>query len=534
MALKIDIRHMWLIAVPVCVLAVAAVNLFFPRDLPEDPITRFAVLQKAGLPAAAETALEKALDRDPENLFLNYRYINNHFDITGKRDDARVTRRYQDLTKDEETADLGNYGLGLIESRRENYDSAYACYQRVSNRRQQYLNNSIGYTLLNRQRYNEAETFFLREIDLDANVEGAVSNLVNLYQRERDWKKIGLLARDTVTARFVGIGTRRTLAFRSRDIIRYARLVFYEPLRQARMSGILAALLICLIWFVYFWRIDIFEQEPIAYSLIALALGGLATFFVFPLGDALYAWNAIKLNGQWLNDLVYTVVHVGVVEEAVKIAPVFLIVLLSRQVNEPVDLIIYGGLSALGFATVENILYFTSYGLNIAYTRFLSSTVLHMSMTGYICYQWAQARYLRRRSPVIAVILGFLLAVLAHGLYDYFILGPFKYGMLSTVILLLLAIAFGRMINNSLNFSPFFQERPARFARLSNYSLMFSAAAVLLVIGFLYDNFFLATTLANRRLWSLATGTVFSVIVIFTALGDFKLSVGTLRPLFRK
>lgn len=534
MTRKLDIRHMWLAAIPLAVLTVAAVNIFLRHDLPEDPIVRFAALQKAGLPAEAEKALEQALGRDPENLYLNYRYINNHFDIPGKRDDAKLTRRYQDLTKDEETVDLGNYGLGLIESRKNNYDAAWSYYQLVFNRRQKYLNNSLGYVLMNRQRFDEAETYFLREIELDANVEGAVSNLVNIYQKQRNLRKLALLARDDKTGRFIGTGTRRYIAFRSGDIGRYVSLMFFEPLRQARLSGIAAALLICLTWFVFFWRIDIFEQEPIAFSLTALALGGLSTFFVFPLGDALYAWDAVRLNGQWLNDLIYTFLHVGVVEEAVKLAPVFLIVLFSRQVNEPIDLIIYGSLSALGFATVENVLYFTSYGLNIAYTRFLSSTVLHMSMTGFICYCWAKTRYIRVRRPVFAIGFGFLMASLAHGLYDYFLLGPFKYGLMSWVILAYLAIAFGRMINNSLNFSPFFEERPARYERLTNYSLMFSAAVILLIAGYFYDNFLLSTTLANSRIWSLALSTIFTVLVVFTSLGDFKLSSSTLLPLFKK
>jgi len=534
MTWKIDIRHMWLIVIPIAGLTVAAVNIFLRHGLPADPIPRFAALQKAGMPAEAEKALEQALDRDPENLYLNYRYINNHFDITGTRDDAQLTRRYEDLTKDEETADLGNYGLGLIESRKNNYDAAWSFYQLVFNRRQKYLNNSLGYVLMNRQRYDEAETYFQREIELDANIEGAVSNLVNIYQKQRNWKKLTQLARDDKTGRFIGTGIRRYIAFRSGAIARYAYLMFFEPLRQARITGIAAALLICLTWFVFFWRVDIFEQEPIAFCLTALVLGGLSTFFVFPLGDALYAWDAVRLNGQGLNDLIYTILHIGVVEEAVKLAPVFLIVLFTRQVNEPVDLIIYGSLSALGFATVENVLYFTSYGLNIAYTRFLSSTVLHMSMTGFVCYCWAKARYIRVRSPVWAIGLGFLLASVAHGLYDYFLLGPFKFGLMSWAILAYLAIAFGRMINNSLNFSPFFQERPARYERLSNYSLMFSTAVVLLVLGFVYDNFFLATDLADRRLWSLASSTVLTVLVVFTSLGDFKLSLGTLVPLFKK
>jgi len=533
MTWKIDIRHLWLIVIPIAGLTVAAVNIFLRHDLPTDPIPRFAALQKAGMPAEAEKALEQALTGDPHNIYLHYRYINNHFDIKGGRNDEKFNQRYQALAENEETADLGNYGLGLIESRKTNYEQARLCYQRVVNRRQKYLNNSIGYVLMYQRRYGEAENYFLREIELDNNVEGAVTNLSSLYQKQRNWKKLAPLAREVKTGRFIGTGTRRYLAFRSGDIALYLRWMFYEPLRQVQFTGILAALLIGLTWFVYFWRIDIFEQEPLAVSLATLALGGLMTFFVFPLGDALYAWNAVKLNGQGLNDLLYSVLHIGVVEEAVKLVPVFIVVLLSRQVNEPVDLIIYGSLSALGFATVENILYFTSYGLNIAYTRFLSSTVLHLAMTGFVCYCWAKARYIRVRSPVFAIGFGFLLAVVAHGLYDYFLLGPFKFGILSMAILLGLAVVYGRTINNSLNFSPFFQERPARFQRLSNYSLMFSAAVILLIAGHLYDNFLLSTALANSRMWSLATNTVISVLVIFMSLNDFKISSDTLRPLFK-
>lgn len=534
MTIRFDIRHLWLYVIPLAALAVAGVNVFGRHGLPQDPDRRIAAFQRAEMTADAERELAAALDRDSLDLDLNYRYINNHFEIKAGRNNQPLLDRYQALAADERTADLGHYCLGLIFSREKDYKRALDYYDQVLNRHQKYLNNSVGYALMFLKREDEAEIYLHREIELAGNIEGAVSNLVNIYLKQKAWKKLDQLARAQPTGRYVATGTRRYLAFRQGDLAQYLRLMFVEPLRRVQLGGVLAALLIGLTWFVYFWRIDIFEQEPLVISLAALILGGAATFLTFPLGDGLFALNAVKLNGQWLNDLIYSVLHIGVVEEAAKFLPVVLVVLFSRQVNEPVDLVIYGSLSALGFATLENVLYFTQYGLHIAYSRFLTATVLHMSMTGFISYCWAKARYIRIRNPILPVLGGFALAAVAHGLYDYFILGPLNFGILSIGILLLLAVVYGRIINNCLNFSPFFKERPARYERLSNYSLMFSAAVVLLVIGHCWDNFNLSTTIANHRLWTLIASTVVSVLIVFTALNDFKLSRETLYPLLKK
>ena len=534
MTIRFDIRHLWLYVIPLAALAVVGVNIFGRHDLPAAPDRRIAALQRAEMTADAEKELTAALNRDSLDLDLNYRYINNHFEIKGGRNDQPLLDRYQALTTDERTADLGHYCLGLILSREKDYKRALDYYDQVLNRRQKYLNNSVGYVLMYLKRDDEAEIYLHREIELAGNIEGAVSNLVNIYLKHKAWKQLDQLARAQPTGRYIATGTRRYLTFRQGNFAQYLRLMFVEPLRRVQLGGVLAALLICLTWFVYFWRIDIFEQEPLAVSLVTLALGGLMTFIVFPLGDALYAWNAVKLNGQWLNDLLYSVLHIGVVEEAAKFQPVVFVVIFSRQVNEPVDLVIYGSLSALGFATLENVLYFTQYGLHIAYSRFLTATVLHMSMTGFISYCWAKARYIRIRNPILPVLGGFIAASVAHGLYDYFILGPLNFGILSVGIILLLAVVYGRIINNCLNFSPFYKERPARYERLSNYSLMLSAAVVLLVIGHCWDNFNLSTTIANHRLWALVSSTVVSVLIVFTALNDFKLSRETLYPLLKK
>lgn len=77
---------------------------------------------------------------------------------------------------------------------------------------------------------------------------------------------------------------------------------------------------------------------------------------------------------------------------------------------------IYGSLSALGFATLENAHYFGRLGLGIVFWRFLLSTVLHMALTSIPCYAWAYAAHVRRRGSALLPVLGGLAAAaLLHG-----------------------------------------------------------------------------------------------------------------------
>jgi hypothetical protein len=169
-------------------------------------------------------------------------------------------------------------------------------------------------------------------------------------------------------------------------------------------------------------------------------------------------------------------------------------------------------------------MYFTGFGIGIAFTRFLFSTVIHMAMTSIICYQWARARFIDLRNPVLGIIKGFLIASVLHGLFDYFIIGPFKaLSVLSLFLVLALAVIYGRMITNLLNCSPFFDARLSTSRALHNFSLLFSTAAVLFIITYLYNNFHFSTGIANRKIVEVFSSTVVSVAVVFGALGAFTL-----------
>ncbi|MCB0779423.1 MAG: PrsW family intramembrane metalloprotease, partial [Flavobacteriales bacterium] len=88
--------------------------------------------------------------------------------------------------------------------------------------------------------------------------------------------------------------------------------------------------------------------------------------------------TGMALTGDLWDDLVYSVVAIGLVEEVVKLLPYLLIWRLTRQVDEPFDHLLYGSIAALGFAFMENTLYLESTRLTAVTGRALLASVAHM------------------------------------------------------------------------------------------------------------------------------------------------------------
>jgi len=523
------IRHPLPFALLLLVLVIAVVNVSAYRELPADPAARLDVLLSADLPSEARPVLEELLASEPLSMKWNYLFVNNEYrlGLIGEDGEGEATDRYRELVEQDDGADVGNYSLGLISGLAGDWDQALVNFGRVHDTRLEYLNNSIGYVLREQGEPARAESYFRTEIEIGGNVSGAVTNLLLIYFEEGRLDQVRALVDDEVTGAYVSMQDLRVLAFRSGDVAGYMWLTFAAPFGRIAVLAALSALLICAMWFVYLWRIDIFEQEPLPLLMATLVLGGFFALTSFVLGDLLSLVLPLTLGGDWLNDLIFSLLHIGLVEEIAKFLPVLLIITLSKQANEPVDYLIYGSLSALGFATLENSFYFTTYGLGIVFVRFLTSTVLHLSMTSIVCYSWARARYIKPGNPVVAILVGLLIATVAHGLFDYFIIGPVTELLpLSIAILVVLAVAYGLMLRNSLRASPFFRVEQVGSRRLVNYELMLSTAVVLLVIGYVFTNFQLSTELAGYQLLVTAWSSPVAVAAVFVALGEIGLKPG--------
>lgn len=225
--------------------------------------------------------------------------------------------------------------------------------------------------------------------------------------------------------------------------------------------NIIGALFIAFIWLYYLKRLDVFQPESWFNILIVFVAGMITPVFVLkiaPLFD-LIGWD---INGELFNDFIYSVFGIGFLEELAKILPVLLIIMVGSKTEEPINYIIFASASALGFATTENIMYFENHGSEIFSLRALLSALGHMTDTSIVAYAFVIYSFSKKRNAVLLFFYFLLLAALAHGLYDFFLINQSfgGYGFFLTLICYFIFIEIWATINNNcLNNSAHFDKR---------------------------------------------------------------------------
>ena len=138
-----------------------------------------------------------------------------------------------------------------------------------------------------------------------------------------------------------------------------------------------------------------------------------------------------------------------------KILPVALVYLCTREIDEPVDWMEYACLSALGFSVEENYGYLWDLGANGGVARIFGSTPFHLAASGILGLCIARARHGGGRRPL--AFLGALLGVsLAHGAFDFLIVwGRGRFVWVDLLLSLAMAAVFIRMLGSVETLSPF-------------------------------------------------------------------------------
>ena len=144
--------------------------------------------------------------------------------------------------------------------------------------------------------------------------------------------------------------------------------------------------------FVLIYRLDLYEREPVSLALGAFAWGALAAT-ALSLDAA--GWDQVvaqafgaEFSARWA-----PAITAPLIEETLKGAGIVLIYLIARdEVDDVMDGFVYGALCGLGFAVVEDVLYFmAAFGgtpagvLEGFYVRVLSSGLYgHVLYTGLV------------------------------------------------------------------------------------------------------------------------------------------------------
>jgi RsiW-degrading membrane proteinase PrsW (M82 family) len=250
------------------------------------------------------------------------------------------------------------------------------------------------------------------------------------------------------------------------------------------ISTAFAALVSATMWIDYFRRIDVFEREKIGPLVIALIIG------CFTPSIALYIYSLFNKigfheNGNFTNDLIYSIIGVGVNEELSKIIGVAIVLtIFKKRINEPIDILIYAGVTAIGFSMVENFKYFSLYGIKIITPRTFYSSLEHIINTTLIVYGFYRFKLFKKGNRFLNILLTFLFAISSHGLFDFFLMDS-SLGYLTaflSIIIYLVGINFWvQMLNNANNYSIFFDYNKINYTNKIFYRLVFWYSITVLI-----------------------------------------------------
>ena len=190
-----------------------------------------------------------------------------------------------------------------------------------------------------------------------------------------------------------------------------------------------------LVWLFYYLRKDL-HPEPKKMILKMFLLGCLITAPVF------FIQVGLVKGLHQLAILPFLIIHptvleiikwfliIALSEELLKYVVVKLGVLGNSALDEPLDIMLYMVVVALGFAAVENVFYLFSPIDNISLSsmlqttliisviRFVGATFLHTLCSALVGY-FAALASLRNKKGLLLTVTGIVLAVLLHGWYDF-------------------------------------------------------------------------------------------------------------------
>jgi len=199
------------------------------------------------------------------------------------------------------------------------------------------------------------------------------------------------------------------------------------------IAGILVILFLSfvpmLLYAMVLWWLDRYEKEPLGLLTVAFLWGAIPSIVLALIMQVVLDVPVMAISNS---NLTYELLGASVVapltEEGIKaVALVLLLLFLRREIDSPLDGLIYGGVVGFGFAAVENVFYLfgalSEGGLGSVFgLAFLRAGVFGLNHAMYTAFTGlGVALSLEIRQPplkIVSVVVGFALAVGAHALHN--------------------------------------------------------------------------------------------------------------------
>ncbi|MDQ3109100.1 MAG: PrsW family intramembrane metalloprotease [Bacteroidota bacterium] len=524
----------------VVVLIVAFVTLNFTLKEPEfsSADEQLDYGTKTAQPWLVSQAYRERVEKDSLNIENHFHLVDMHFnEFQYDGPDIRLYNReehfiyvyYSKLaaSTDPAKADLGNLFLGIFYYHKGEFVFAEKSLKQIKDTTLKYMNNYLGMVNYYFRRADEAKENLDREIKLNGYLEGAYYNLSRIYSFENNAEKMKQLVYNPISKPFIPYTLRKEVYIQNKDVGSYFKDRLAEIFKNTNFIGFAGAFLILVIWIMYLLRVNIHRSKNL-FGVCSIVL--LSALFVFPvwlLYDFYKYALHFELTGGIINDAFYCIFGIGVIEELVKIIPFLLVLRFTKVIKEPIDYIMYASLSALGFAFVENFMYFRDGSLNIMHTRALTASIAHMIFSSIIAYGLILAKFKYKKNSVTFFVLFFLIAAFAHGFYDFWLLNKVvsDYWIMTFLCLLVAVQVYASFINNALN-NPTSLNTNVQLNTMRLASDLAAALVFVFIFEYVCLAFIYGPTIGNRELISSMLGGGYMILFLSIRLSNIDIFPG--------
>lgn len=459
--------------------------------------------------------------RYPDSLELQFRHIDylvryhklshNQISIDStkvKKETLVLLRTYVEIVSDAPSIRLSR--LNAIP-----YDYPFANYIRA-----------LAYRAFNPLDFKRTDYHLKRETNNHPNCQRAWEFRWTLYLTDHD-KELAALMHNEHAIPFVPEGFRNDYYFRHGEYDRYAATIIESRFYDVTLITLISAFFVSFVWILFLRSMDVFNREKWWHIGLVFVAGGVFTLFCLPIYDYADVVLNFHINGDPFNDFMYCFLIIGGGEELVKLLPWVLFAIFSRRFQEPFDYILYASVTALGFAFTENLMYLEDTGSIVS--RSILSTVAHMFDASVVAYAVILSKYkFKQRFWKLATpVIGFILAALCHGFYDYWLISPAAEGYYYiTLLFFLLSLHVWFFFkNNAMNNSGFFGNAGAFNVAFQQDLLTFSMLG-LLILEYVFVSFEFGALEGNEVIGRRAIIVVVFVIYLSFILRKLKLKKG--------
>lgn len=185
------------------------------------------------------------------------------------------------------------------------------------------------------------------------------------------------------------------------------------------MGGVMPALL----WLWFWLKEDRLHPEPKARIMLVFLAGMVSVFFVLPLEKFIFTAIFSSIS-------IATVILWAGTEELFKYIASYWTALKGKDLDEPIDAIIYMITAALGFSALENALFLSnlidvglfSQTLLTGNSRFIGATLLHTASSASIGVMIGLSYYKKPWVKKIFLFTGIASAIVLHTVFNLFII----------------------------------------------------------------------------------------------------------------